>query len=266
MKKLVFVFALLAVLAVPAPAVAKEVSNVAVCGADGCKNFGNPSQAGGSMFPGSPDGGPTAQMPGPAAFYELRYTIDAEGAQGTWSQWYVPSAGTVASHDEREGIYWNTIDSPALAAFAKQVKPFPKPEITAVTIGDRRITDDPASFVRLLTVQTTDPNAYPQGVADWQQVTFVSDQKSPWTTAQSNVHFSPSDGMLQRGIEVLKLPDEMAADLRSGEPLGAGDSSSGFPWRTVLFALFGALLLLIAASFIRPLRRRVFVRRAPTAA
>lgn len=261
MKRFVFAFAVLALLAVPAPAAAKEITNVAVCGPDGCKDFGNSGQAGG-MFS---DSGPIAQMPGPAAFYEVKYTVDGDEEQGTWSQWYVPSVGMVASHDEREGIYWNKLDNPALAAFAKDIKPFPKPEITAVTIGDRRIIADPASFLRLFTVETTDPNAYPTGVADWQQVTFVSKQRSPWTTTQSNIHFSPANGMLQRGGEVLKLSDEMAADLRSGEPLAASGSSS-FPWRTVLFALLGALALLVAASFIGPLRRRVFVRRAPTTA
>jgi hypothetical protein len=261
MKRLVFAFALLALLAVPAPALAKEVTNVAMCGPDGCKNFGNPSQVGGWPM----EGGPNVQMPGPAAFYELKYTVDAHGEQHTWSQWYVPSAGVVASRDEREGMYWMQFDNPALAAAARELEPFPKPEITAVKIGDRTLTDDPASYLRLLTVETTDPNAYPQGLADWQPVTFVSDQKSPWTTAQSNIHFSPANGMLQRGVEVLKLPDEMAADLRRGEVLSGGGSSS-FPWRTLLFAVFGALALLVAASFIRPLRRRVGIRRAPTTA
>jgi hypothetical protein len=260
-KRLVFVFALLVVLAVPAPAVAKEITNVAMCGPDGCKNFGNPSQLNGWPM----DGGPTGEMPGPAAFYELKYTVDAEGESSTWSQWYVPSAGMVASRDEQAGIYWMQFDNPVLTAAAKEIKPFPKPTITAVTIGDRRVTDNPASFLRLFRVQTADRNAYPEGVADWQPVTFVSEQKSPWTLAQTSIYFSPSDGMLQRGVEMLKLPDAMAADLRSGEALSGG-SSAGFPWRTVLFALLGALALLIAASFIRPLRRRVFVRRAPTAA
>ena len=262
MKRLVFVFALLVVLAVPTTAGAKEITNVAMCGPDGCKNFGDPTQLGGGGS--NSDGGQLGQMPGPAAFYELRYTVDAEGEESTWSQWYVPSADVVASLDEREGVYWHKVDNPAFAALAKEIKPFPKPEITAVTIGDRRVTDDPASFLRLFTVQTTDRNAYPDGVADWQQITFVSEQQSPWTMAQSSIHFSPSNGMLQRGVEMLKLPDEMAADLRSGEAL-AGESSA-FPWRTVLFAVFGALALLIAASLIRPLRRRLIMRRAPTTA
>lgn len=265
MKRLVFVFSLLAVLAVPASALAKEVTNVAMCGPDGCKNFGNPSQLGGGPTIGTADGAPMGEMPGPAAFYELRYTVDAEGESSTWSQWYVPSAGMVAARDEREGVYWMKFDNPALAAAARELRPFPKPEITAVTIGDRRVTENPASFLRLFTVQNADRNAYPQGVADWQPITFVSAQKSPWTLAQTSIYFEPFDGMLQRGVEMLKLPDEMAADLRSGDALAGGGSSS-FPWRTVIFALFGALALLIAATLIRPLRRRLIMRRAPTTA
>ena len=36
MKKLVFAFALLALLPMPAPAMAKELTNVSVCGPDAC--------------------------------------------------------------------------------------------------------------------------------------------------------------------------------------------------------------------------------------
>jgi hypothetical protein len=259
MKRLVFAFALLALLAVPATAVAKGPTSATLCGPDGCKGLGDARQLG-----GYPDGGPTGEMPAPAPYYELRFTSRGHGEEHTWATWYVPSAKMLASVDEREGVYWMPLNDPRLAWGAATVKPFPTPEITAVTIGSRRVTDNPASFTRLFTVQTTDRNAYPKGVADWQQVTFVSKQRSPWTLTQSNIHFSPSNGMLQRGIEVLKLPDEMAADLRNGEPL-AGESSA-FPWRNVLFALLGALALLAAASFIRPLRRRLVIRRAPTTA
>jgi hypothetical protein len=255
----VFAFALLALLAVPAPALAKGPTSATLCGPDGCQGLGDARQLG-----GYPDGGPSGEIPAPAPYYELRFTSRGEGEEYTWTTWYVPSAKAFASVDEREGVSWFPMNDPKLAWHAARLEPFPTPEITAVTIGSRRVTDDPASFLRLFTVQTTDPNAYPEGVADWQQVTFVSKQESPWTLAQSNIHFSPSNGMLQRGIEVLKLPDEMAADLRSGEPLTGG--SSAFPWRTVLFALLGALALLVAASFIRPLRRRLVIRRAPTTA
>lgn len=257
MKRLVFAFALLAVLAVPAPAVAKGPTSATLCGPDGCKSLGAAQGLGG-------DGGPIGQMPAPAPFYELRFTSQGEGEEFTWTTWYVPSAKMFAARDEREGMYWMQMDEPRLTALTKSLKPFPTPEITAVTIGSRRVTDNPASYLQLFTVQTTDANAYPQGVADWEPVTFVSKQKSPWTMAQSNIHFSPSNDMLQRGIEVLKLPEEMSADLRGGEPLASG--SSAFPWRTILFALLGALALILAASMIRPLRRRIVVRRAPTTA
>ena len=92
MKRLVFAFALLALLAVPAPAMAKELTKVEVCGADGCAAITgktNLQNFGGS---GEPDGSVAA----PAPFYEIRYTIDAEGESSQWSSWYVPSAKRLA--------------------------------------------------------------------------------------------------------------------------------------------------------------------------
>ena len=262
MKRLALAFALLAALAVPAPAAAKGPTSATLCGPGGCKSLGDAQGLGGLAHG---NGGPIVPIPAPAAYYELRFTSRGDGENFTWTTWYVPSAKMLAVVDEREGVYWMQLDDPELTTLTNRVTPFRKPEISAVTIGPRRVTDNPASYLELFTVATTDARAYPQGVADWQQVTFVSKQRSPWTLSQSSIHFSPSNGMLQRGIEVLKLPDEMAADLRNGEALTASSSSS-FPWRPVLFALLGALALLIAASSIRPLRRRVFVKRAPTTA
>jgi hypothetical protein len=259
MKRLLFALALLALMAVPAPAMAKGPTSATLCGPDGCQGLGDARQLG-----EYPDGGPNGEMPVPAPYYELRFTSRGDGEEYTWTTWYVPSAKSFASVDEQEGVSWMPMNDPELTALAKRLRPFPAPEITAVTIDSRRVTDNPASYLELFTVQSVDENAYPQGVADWEQVTFVSKQKSPWTMAQSSIHFSPSNGMLQRGIEMLKLPDEMSADLRSGQPL-VGDSA-GFPWRDVVFAVLAGTALLIAASFIRPLRRRVVVRRAPTTA
>jgi hypothetical protein len=258
MKRLVLAFALLAFLAVPAPAVAKGPTSATLCGPDGCKDLGD------AQGLGTSGGGPTGEMPAPAPFYELRFTSQGDGEEFTWTTWYVPSAKMFAALDEREGVYWMLIDEPRLSVLAKRMKPFPAPEITAVTIGSRRVMDNLASYLELFAVQSTDDDAYPQGVADWEQITFVSNQRSPWTLAQSSIHFSPSNGMLQRGIEIVKLPSGMSAHLRAGDSLAGGGSS--FPWRTVLFAMLAAATLLIAASMILPLRRRVFVRRAPTAA
>ena len=184
-----------------------------LCGADGCKDLGDAQGLGRVDTP-------TSEMPAPAPFLELRFTSEGgDGEEFTWTTWYVPSANMFAALDDRGGVYWTLIDEPRLIAPAKRMKPFPAPEFTAVTIGSRRVTEHPASYRELFTVQSTDNDAYPQGVADWEQVTFVSNQKSPWTLAQSSIHFSPSNGMLQRGIEIVKLPTGMASNMRSGESL-----------------------------------------------
>jgi hypothetical protein len=259
MKRLVFAFALLALLAVPAPAMAKELTNVSVCGPDACAAITGETNLHDFGASGEPDG----SVPAPAPFYEIRFTVDAEGESHRWSSWYVPSAKRLASVDERTGVAWAPIDEPRLATLARGLKPFARPEINSVTIGSRKVTDNPASYLRLFTVES-DGEAVPQGLADWEPVVFHAQGKTPWTLDQTSLFYSPSNGMLQRGIEIVKLPSGMADDVRSGDSLSGGGPSS--PWRTVLFALLAAAALLIAASMIRPLRRRVFVRRAPTTA
>ena len=260
MKRLVFAFALLALLTVPAPAMAKELTNVAVCGPDACAAITGETNLHDFGASGEPDG----TVPAPAPFYEIRFTVDAEGESHQWSSWYVPSAKRLATVDERTGVAWAPIDEARLAVLARSLKPFARPEISSVTIGSRKVTENPASYLRLFTVESAG-EAVPQGLADWEPVVFHAKGKTPWTLDQTSLFYSPSNGMLQRGIEIVKLPDEMAADISSGGSL-VGAAGSSFPWRTVLFALLAAAALLIAASMIRPLRRRVFVRRAPTTA
>jgi hypothetical protein len=259
MKRLVCAFALLALLAVPAPAMAKVLTNVSVCGPDACAAITGETNLHDFGASGEPDG----SVPGPAPFYEIRYTFDAEGESQQWSSWYVPSAKRLASVDERTGVAWAPLDEPRLAVLARSLKPFARPEISSVTIGSRKVTDNPASYLRLFTVKSAG-EAVPQGLADWEPVVFHAKHKTPWTLEETSLFYSPSNGMLQRGIEMVKLPGGMAADVRLGESLSGGGST--FPWRTVLFALLAAAALLIAATLIRPLRRRVFVRRSPTTA
>ena len=258
MKRLVFAFALLALLAVPAPVMAKELTNVSVCGPDACKAITGKSNLRNFGGSGEPDG----SVPAPSPFYEIRYTIDAEG-ESQWSSWYVPSAKRVASVDERTGVAWAPLDEPRLAALAKGLKPFAQPEIRSVTIGSRKVTDNPASYLQLFTVKSAG-EAVPQGLADWEPVVFHAKGKTPWTLDQTTLFYSLSNGMLQRGIEIVKLPDGMATRIRSGDSLAGGGSS--FPWRTVLFSVLAGGALLVTAGMIRPLRRRVLVRRTPTTA
>ncbi len=258
MKRLAFAFALLALLAMPASATAKGLTKVEVCGPDSCATITGQTNLRNFGAGGDPDG----SVPAPAPFYEIRYTVDAEGEGHQWSSWYVPSAKRLASLDERTGVTWMPLDEPRLAALAKGRKPFGRPDIRSVTIGSRKVTDNPSSYLRLFTVESAG-EAVPQGLADWEPVVFHAKGKTPWTLEHASLFYSPSNDMLQRGIEIVKLPAGMAADVRSGESLAGGSS---FPWRTVLFALLAAAALLIAGGTIKPLRRRMHIRRAPTPA
>lgn len=259
MKRIVFVL-VLAVLAVPAPAAAKEVAGVEVCGSDGCNSLGGP----GSNLTNFPTGGDPAPGVGPAPYYTVRFQMMAEGeTMDGWQAFYVPSAKLMASEGENGGTQWMATDAAALDKAAAGIKPFSSPEIKEVLIGSRRVTENPQSYLRLFTVKSTG-DAVPQGLADWEPIIFRGERETPWTMPQSGMFFSPSNGILQRGIEMVELPGGMSADIRAGDSLTGGGSS--FPWRPVFFAILAAVALLIAASMIRPLRRRVFVRRAPTTA
>lgn len=254
MKRLVCALALLA-LAVPGPALAKtaHLEKVEVCGESECNTLA------GENLTNFPTGGePVNALPHPAPYYEVRFVADA---QNSWTSWYVPSAKLMAGLDGQTGVQWMAMDDSRMAAATKGVTPFPKPEITGVTVGSRNVTDDPESYLSLFTVESSG-SAVPQGLADWEPIVFQG-SKSPWTVAETGLFYSASNGMLMRGIEILKLPGGMSADIRSGNSVSG---ASAFPWRNVLLALLAAAALIAAAGTIRPLRRRVLVRRAPTTA
>ena len=259
MKRLVFTFALLALLAVPAPAMAKELTKVDSLRRRRLRRDHRQDQS--PVLRRERRAGRQRCRAGAVLRDPLH--LDAEGESSQWSSWYVPSASRLATVDERTGVAWAPIDEPRLAALAKTLKPFARPDITSVTIGSRKVTDDPSSYLRLFTVESAG-EAVPQGLADWEPVVFHARGKTPWTLEQTSLFYSETNGMLQRGIEIVRLPAGMASDVRSGDSLSGGGSS--FPWPTVLFALLAAAALLVAATMIRPLRRRVFVRRAPTTA
>jgi hypothetical protein len=256
-KRLILLSILLAAVA-DGPAYAKGPTTAALCGPDGCESLGS-GEGLGSIAHGYR--GPLAGTPAPAPYFELRFTSRTVEGNRTWTTWYVPSAGMFAGFSYIEGsvpddsgaVNWMRIEEPRLIAASQRLRPFAKPEITAVTIGDRRMTANVDSYIALFTVETIDRNLAPPGIADWVPITFVSKQRSPWTTTESGLKFAPSKGMLSRGVELVKLPDEMAADLRGGEPLSA--EGSGFPWRTFLVPLLAGLVLLGAAFVMPPLRR-----------
>ncbi|HEY3050786.1 MAG TPA: hypothetical protein VGJ40_03600 [Gaiellaceae bacterium] len=257
MKRLgcVSAFAVATLLLVCAPATAKELTNVAACGPDGCNNLSGPGL---QDFPNL--GEPTGTMPPPAEFYEVRFTIDADGAKQAWTYWYVPSAKMLALVDERQGLVWVPFAPAQLVHLTEGLEPFGVPEVTSVSIGTRKVTSDPGSYLRLFSLPSAD-SAIPQGLPDWEPIVFTSKRRSPWTSGTPSLYYSPAHGLLQRGIEIVRLPRWAAADVRAGDPL----APSGFPWRKLLLALAAAGALVAAAAAVRRLRRTP-VRRQPTPA
>jgi hypothetical protein len=254
--------AALAFAALAASAAAKEVKSAKVCGPSDCVAVTDREQAtllvGGDGGPGSP--------PRASSFYtvEVTVTIDEEGGTGTWSFYYVPSSGmTRPAYDPRGDMgpsthAWWAVDGKTAALFAnvtEGLEPFPRPDVSSVVIGSKEVVAGADSYLRLYELPPARgglPGGLPVSYSEW--VNLRSSTPTPWTDLPRDLSFSPSAGLMERGGQVVRLPEELLADLRAGRPL-AGDASDGasFPWRTLVLAL--ALALVLAAAVALVLRR-----------
>ncbi len=96
MRRLALLTVLLAALAVAAPATAKEIQSVTVCGAGGCSTSKDPSLMSGMIDVGPPTSAPKA----PAPFYRLTMAIgDGHEVFGRVQSSWVPSAGRMLAED-----------------------------------------------------------------------------------------------------------------------------------------------------------------------
>ena len=244
----------LAGLALPSLAGAKEISKVALCGDDGCREVtGGAAQR---LVGGGEDMTEPPAAPGP--YYRVTLTATADGRGESWSIFYVPSEHRLALPDGN----WQQVTGTVRAAYDKEtegLKPYPTPVLERVVIDGLGV-QDPRSYAALFDVGTSD-GAVPSSVADWVPIELGFRGQTPWSSEKPYVFYSPADGLLQRGIELVKLPDELAARIRARESLA---SSDGFPW-----ALAGVIALAIAlvagAAFWLGARRRwrPGTRRAP---
>ena len=140
MSRLLPALALLAALALPAAASAKEVRSATVCGASGCNTVAGPD-AQALVEGGAPTGPPPA-----APFYNVRVKIDAGGGHVvSFRTAWVPSRARVRGLDEVNGRYaWMTASAEqadALNAAARGLEPFPSSRLN----GWARPVSAPAS-------------------------------------------------------------------------------------------------------------------------
>jgi len=256
MKKLVCPLALGAALILPAQTGAKNLTKVTVCGVNDCNTLTGP------RLRNFPDGGdPDGSIAAPAPYYRIRFTLDADGREHQWTAYFIPSADRLAAPDERVGLAWLPLDDPAMDDATAGLKPYPKPDVTEVTIGSKHVRTNPESYFRLYTVES-DGEAVAGALGEWAPITFHSSRKTPWTMSESGLYYLAGDGLIQRGIEIVKLPADMAASVRAGAPL---PDESSFPWQNLILALIG-LAALVAAAGAFPLRRHLLLRRQPTPA
>jgi len=107
------VTALLALLALPAAAQAKELAWAKVCGAGGCTELKLPPA---DLVAGG-DGVPDA-TPARSPFYTVELHMrDAGGGGGTWTVFYEPAGGLLAYRGESGSLIWDRLEPDALAAY-----------------------------------------------------------------------------------------------------------------------------------------------------
>jgi hypothetical protein len=242
-RSVVLTLTALAALAAPALAGAKEISKVELCGEDGCRTVTRAATLRDLLGNGE-SMSTTAAPPGP--YYRVTMTARHEGNAETWSIFYVPSGDRLALADGQ----WEQLTSRSAAAYEQAtagLEPHPAPRLERVLINDRAV-EDPESYLVLFTAGTTD-GAVPSSLAGWVPVDLRFHGETPWS-GKPYVFFSPSDGLLQRGIEIVRIPDEMAAGIRARESLAPSD---GFPW--ALAAAVALALALVAGGVWLELRR-----------
>jgi hypothetical protein len=194
-----------AVLALAGAASAKEVVSVQVCGPDACSTVTDRETI--TRFEesaGSVDvyTGPAA----PAEYYLVRVAVDS-GDNGivTLESFYVPSARVLRGPDERgHAVWWRAprAERTVLDSVATGVRPFPVPEVTRATVGQRPAAD-PASYLNLYRLKRT-PSAHPKR-SGWRRIRLTSALASPWTDGANVLMYLPRERLLQRDGEYVRL-------------------------------------------------------------
>jgi hypothetical protein len=248
-RSLLVVLMTIGALALVETAGAKELKKVELCGPVGCTAITDRS-----TLREIPTGGETlTEPPALASFYTMRLTVDAGRDESGWQVYYVPSADAIAARDEAGRIRWFPIFGEAVGLMERLVRglePFPAPTISSVTVGGEVVSGDPSTYLRLYEVEGATSSS--ESPADWVPIDFVSDTRSPWTDGPRELMYSPSTDLLERGVEVIRLPHALAADVEAGRTF-TSDGRSGLWW---LLALSAAVLIPLAFVGLRAIARR----------
>ena len=253
-RSVILALAAFAARARPSLAGAKEISKVEFCGENGCQAV--TGAAANRLGGGGDDMSRPPAAPGP--YYRVTLTTKADGHSESWSIYYVPSAHRLALPDGN----WQDLTSNIRTGYDRataSLKPYPAPVLDRVVV-DGVAVHDPDSYLALFDAGTNE-HAVPTSLADWVPIEFRFRGENPWSFQKPYVFYSPADGLLQRGIDMVKLPDQMVASITARESLASPD---GFPW--VIAAMIALALAVLAGGGVwLAVRRewRLGIRRAP---
>jgi hypothetical protein len=254
MKRLTLIALTLVALVWPGTVQAKELAALRVCGASGCKEVTDPALLRAAIHLAEIEDAPvTIRTPLPAPFFRLEFMVKGdEGGTPSFLQHYVPSSGAVTWRIG-EGA-WGWIRAGERRALYEQaiagLKPFGKPTITRVSI-DGKPAADPASYTRLFRLNRLTSD-YPDD-SDWIRIELGSKSPSPWSSHAPTIEYSPSEDILWRGTEFIKVPEALADRLEARKSLSGASDTGSFPW-LALFGGIGAASLVVPVALI--LRRR----------
>jgi hypothetical protein len=208
-----------------APAAAKEPISATICGGSACRTLTNPKQ-----LNDIPAGENTIALGAPAPYYRVELVVgegDPAGETHTFALYYVPSADAMAWAEQGavqlHPIYGDRAIG-AMRALVAGISPFPRPRVTSVRVGNRRLAGPAAqSYLQLFSENGESPLG--ESPDDWIRLDLQSPKASPWTDGRPDLMYSPSANLIERGWQRFQLPDELAADLEAARALEASPSS-----------------------------------------
>jgi hypothetical protein len=248
-------------LAAAAPASAKEMLGVQLCGASGCDTEKGTSVS--SILhegPGGPftDNGAAVAPAKPAAWFRGYGLIGDRGrVHMRLPFYYVPGAGLIVQPggNGAQATTWmkaNGAWREVLDRVAAGLDPYSAPTITRATVNADPV-DDPQSYLSLYSVGEK-AKTYPREAASM-QVILESKPRSPWTDGNSVVVY-PKSHLLVRDGQMVSIPARIAGQAAGRASLAGGGRS--FPWLPVAIAVAlavvvtGAVLVARLASWRRP--------------
>lgn len=245
MKKLMLVAVTLAALVAAAPAAAKEIVGLTLCGSSGCATAktGLPPAHDGPLMG---EGGPAVAPSGPAQWYRAAALVgDGGKAFGRLPFYFLPERSLMVVPGQGGQTTAWTVATPqwkaALAALAAKVEAFGPPTIDRVSLNAKNATD-PQSYLDLYTVGKA-ATTYPKHDASI-QVVLESAKRTPWTDGNYIVLY-PDDNMLVRDGQLVSIPASIADAAAAGRSLDTGRS---FPWLVAAIAI--GLAVLVAAAIL----------------